>query len=193
MDMVVGVDIHFEMVIIPPAPPVPTPFPNPFIGMVVDPAGLAIGLALGAALAAATGGTPTGPVLINSMFATNVGTEAKGTGHILIPPGSMWVPMPKFPKLSFRGPPDFPGLPIKPEDDAVSIMGSTTVTVMGTSAVRMGEMWMSCGEPLRMPSSVVIAIPKGPLVLIGGPLASKGYHDGRREIQDRRILAQAIA
>jgi len=169
MDMVVGVDIHFEMVIIPPAPPVPTPFPNPFIGMVIDPAGLAIGLALGAALAVATGGTPTGPVIINSMFATNVGTEAKGMGHILIPPGSMWVPMPKFPKLSFRGPPEFPGPPIKPEDDAVSIMGSTTVSVMGSSAVRMGEMWMSCGEPLRLPSSVVIAIPKGPLVLIGGP------------------------
>ena len=169
MDMVVGVDIHFEMVIIPPAPPVPTPFPNPFIGMVIDPAGLAVGLALGAALALATGGTPTGPVLINGMPATNVGTEAKGMGHILIPPGSIWVPMPKFPKPSFRGPPEFPGLPVKPEDDAVSIMGSTTVSVMGTSAVRMGEMWMSCGEPLRMPSSVVIAIPKGPLVLIGGP------------------------
>jgi RHS repeat-associated protein len=169
MDMVVGVDIHFEMVIIPPAPPVPTPFPNPFIGMVIDPAGLAIGLALGAALACATGGQPTGPVIINSMFATNVGTEAKGMGHILIPPGSMWVPMPKFPKPSFRGPPEFPGLPVKPEDDAVSIMGSTTVSVMGSSAVRMGEMWMSCGEPLRLPSSVVIAIPKGPLVLIGGP------------------------
>jgi hypothetical protein len=46
---------------------------------------------------------------------------------------------------------------------------ATTVTVMGSSAVRMGEMWMSCGEPLRLPSSVVIAIPKGPLVLIGGP------------------------
>lgn len=167
--MVVGVDIHFEMVIIPPAPPVPTPFPNPFIGIVIDPSGLAVGLALGAALALATGGMPTGPVLINSMPATNVGTEAKGMGHILIPPGSMWVPMPKFPKPSFRGPPEFPGLPVKPEDDAVSIMGSTTVSIMGSSAVRMGEMWMSCGEPLRLPSSVVIAIPKGPLVLVGGP------------------------
>ena len=168
MDMVVGVDIHFEMVPT-PAGPIPTPFPNPFIGMVFDPAGLAVGLALGAALALATGGTPTGPVLINCMPATNVGTEAKGMGHILIPPGVAWVPMPKFPKPSFRGPPEFPGLPVKPEDDAVSIMGSTTVTIMGSSAVRMGEMWMSCGEPLRMPSSVVIAIPKGPLVLTGGP------------------------
>jgi len=168
MDMVIGVDIHFEMVPT-PAGPIPTPFPNPFIGIVLDPAGLATGLALGAALALATGGTPTGPVLINCMPATNVGTEAKGMGHILIPPGVAWVPMPKFPKPSFRGPPEFPGLPVKPEDDAISIMGSTTVTIMGSSAVRMGELWMSCGEPLRLPSSAVIAIPKGPLVLVGGP------------------------
>lgn len=168
MDMVVGLDVHFEMVPT-PAGPVPTPFPNPFIGMVIDPIGLATGLALGAAMALATGGTPTGPVLINFMPATNVGTEAKGMGHILIPPGAMWMPMPKFPKPSFRGPPDLPGLPVKPEDDAVSIMGSTTVTIMGSSAVRMGELWMSCGEPLRLPSSSVIAIPKGPPVLVGGP------------------------
>jgi len=168
MDMVVGVDIHFEMVPT-PAGPIPTPFPNPFIGVVLDPAGLATGLAVAAALSLATGGTPTGPVLINNMPATNVGTEAKGMGHILIPPGVSWVPMPKFPKPSFRGPPEFPGLPVKPEDDAVSIMGSTTVTIMGSSAVRMGEVWMSCGEPLRLPSSAVIAIPKGPLVLVGGP------------------------
>jgi len=69
--MVVGVDIHFEMV--------PTPFPNPFIGMVFDPAGLAVGLALGVTIALAFGGTPTGPVLINCMPATNVATEAKDT------------------------------------------------------------------------------------------------------------------
>lgn len=167
MDMVIGVDIHFEMVPMPA--PVPTPIPNPFIGMVNDPAGLAIGLSLGAALALATGGTPTGPVLIYGLPATNVGTQAKGMGHILMPPGVSWVPMPKFPSPTFRGPPAFPGPPVKPEDDATSIMGSTTVSVMGTSSVRMGEAWMSCGEPLRLPSSVVIAIPKGPIVLVGGP------------------------
>jgi hypothetical protein len=38
MDMVLGVDIHFEMVPMPA--PVPTPIPNPFVGMVFDPAGL---------------------------------------------------------------------------------------------------------------------------------------------------------
>jgi len=44
--MVMGVDIHFEMVPMPA--PVPTPIPNPFIGMVFDPVGLAVGLAIGA-------------------------------------------------------------------------------------------------------------------------------------------------
>ena len=169
MDMVLGVDIHFEMVPMPG--PVPTPIPNPFIGMVLDPAGLATGLAIGAAMSLAFGGPVTGPVLINGMPATNVGTNAKGMGHILIPPGTMWAPMPKFPKLSFKSPPTFPGPPIKPEDDAIAIQGSQTVNIMGASGVRMGEMFMSCGEPLRLPSSNVIAIPKGPPVMVGGPPA----------------------
>ena len=169
MDMVIGVDIHFEMVPMPA--PVPTPIPNPFIGMVLDPSGLASGLAIGAAMSLAVGGPVTGPVLINGMPATNVGTNAKGMGHILIPPGTMWAPMPKFPKLTFKVPPTFPGPPIKPEDDAIAIQGSQTVNIMGASGVRMGEMWMSCGEPLRLPSSNVIAIPKGPPVMVGGPPA----------------------
>ena len=38
MDMVLGIDIHFEMV--PTPAPVPTPIPNPFVGMVYDPGGL---------------------------------------------------------------------------------------------------------------------------------------------------------
>jgi RHS repeat-associated protein len=167
--MVMGVDIHFEMVPMPA--PVPTPIPNPFIGMVFDPAGLAIGLAIGAGLSLAFGGPVTGPVLINCMPATNVGTNAKGFGHILFPPGTMWAPMPKFPKLSFKSPPTFPGPPIKPEDDAIAIQGSQTVNIMGASGVRMGEMFMSCGEPIRLPSSVVIAIPKGAPVMVGGPPA----------------------
>ncbi len=41
LDLVVGLDIHFEMV---PTPgPVPAPLPHPFVGMVFDPAGLAMG------------------------------------------------------------------------------------------------------------------------------------------------------
>ncbi|MES1205763.1 MAG: DUF6531 domain-containing protein, partial [Pseudomonadota bacterium] len=171
LDMVLGVDIHFEIV---PMSPAPVPFPNPFVGMVWDPGGLLTGQAMGLAMALLRGQPPTGPVLINGMPATNAGTEAKnsmGVPHILIPPGVSWAPMPKLPKPSFKGPPDPPGLPVAPEGDAVCVFGSPTVTVMGSSAVRMADMVMSCGEPVRLPSSQVLAIPKGMPVMIGGPPA----------------------
>ncbi|WP_224240704.1 DUF6531 domain-containing protein [Hyalangium gracile] len=165
MDPVLGVDIHFEMV--PTPAPVPTPIPNPFTGMVFDPLGLAAGLALGALM-----GSPGGPVLYWSAFpATNTGTEAKHIpGHILIPPGVAWAPFPKTPKPVIRpGEVPEPALPIKPENDAVCVFGAKTTTVMGSNAVRLGDIAMSCGEPVRLPSSVVLAVPKGGIILIGGP------------------------
>jgi len=169
-DPVVGLDIHLELT------PwgVPAPFPNPFVGLIFDPLGLLVGQAMGYAMALATGTPPTGPVFINSLPAANVGTEAKnylGVPHILMPPGVSWAPMPKPPKPSFKGPPDPPGLPIAPEGDAVHVFGSQSVTLMGSSAVRMGDYAMSCGEPVRLPSSVAMAIPMGPPVMIGGPPA----------------------
>ena len=172
MDLVLGVDIHFEMVPMPA--PVPTPIPNPFVGMVFDPAGLLVGQALSVTMALVSGKPPLGPVLINSMPATTVGTNAinsLGVPHILIPPGTAWAPMPKLPKPSFKGKPPAPGPPVAPEGDAISVFGSQTVNVMGTSAVRMGDKSMSCGEPVRLPSSTVLAIPKGMPVMIGGPPA----------------------
>jgi RHS repeat-associated protein len=172
MDMVLGVDIHFEMVPMPA--PVPTPIPNPFVGMVFDPAGLLTGQAMGLAMALLSGKAPKGPVIINGMPATTVGTQAKnslGVPHILIPPGTAWAPMPKMPRPRFKGPPDPPGPPVAPEGDAISVFGSATVTAMGSSAVRMGDKSMSCGEPVRLPSSTVLAIPKGMPVMIGGPPA----------------------
>ncbi|MFY1831921.1 DUF6531 domain-containing protein [Myxococcus fulvus] len=165
MDPVLGIDIHFEMV--PTPAPVPTPIPNPFTGMVFDPVGLAAGLALSAAL-----GSPGGPVLYWGAFpATNTGTEAKHIpGHILFPPGVAWAPFPKTPKPVIRpGEVPAPGLPVKPENDAVCIFGSKTTTVMGSNAVRLGDIALSCGEPVRLPSSVVLAVPKGRPILIGGP------------------------
>ncbi|MEO8179090.1 MAG: glycohydrolase toxin TNT-related protein [Deltaproteobacteria bacterium] len=169
-DPVVGLDIHFELT------PwgVPAPFPNPFVGLIFDPMGLLVGQAMGYAMALATGSAPKGPVFINSMPAANVGTEAKnylGVPHILMPPGVAWAPMPKPPRPSFRGPPDPPGLPIAPEGDAVHVFGSQSVSIMGSSAVRMGDYALSCGEPVRLPSSVAMAIPMGAPVLIGGPPA----------------------
>lgn len=169
-DPVLGVDVHFEMV--PTPAPVPTPIPNPFVGIVFDPVGLACGIALGAAIGAVTGAPFQGPVLYWTAFpATNTGTEAKHVpGHILIPPGVSWAPFPKTPKpVIHPGETPKPALPVVPENDAVVILGSKTVSVMGSNAVRLGDIALSCSEPLRLPSSVVLAVPKGPPILIGGP------------------------
>ncbi|HWO14721.1 MAG TPA: DUF6531 domain-containing protein, partial [Polyangiaceae bacterium] len=164
-DVVLGIDIHVEIT----PTGIPAPIPNPFIGVTMDMASLIVGQAMGYAMALATGTPPEGPVLINMRPAANVGTEVIGTPHILIPPGVSWAPMPKLPKPSFKGPPDPPGLPVKPENDGVHIAGSQTVTVMGSSAVRMSDMVMSCSEPVRLPSSKSLAIPLGAPVEIGGP------------------------
>ena len=172
LDPVLGIDIHFEMV--PTPAPVPTPIPNPFIGLVFDPVGLAAGIAIGAVIGAVLGAPFQGPVLYWTAFpATNTGTEAKHVpGHILIPPGVAWAPFPKTPKpVIHPGETPKPALPIKPENDAVVITGSKTVTVMGSNAVRLGDIALSCSEPLRLPSSVVRAIPKGAPILIGGPMS----------------------
>jgi RHS repeat-associated protein len=172
LDPVLGIDVHFEMV--PTPAPVPTPIPNPFIGVVFDPLGLAAGIAIGAAIGAVMGASFQGPVLYWTAFpATNTGTEAKHVpGHILIPPGTMWAPFPKTPKpVIHPGETPKPALPVKPENDAVVITGSKTVTVMGSNAVRLGDIALSCSEPLRLPSSVVLAVPKGAPILIGGPMS----------------------
>lgn len=170
LDPVIGLDIHYEMV--PTPAPTPTPIPNPFTGVIFDPIGLAVGLAITNAINFVTGAPPAGPVLYWGAFpATNTGTEAKHVpGHILIPPGVAWAPFPKTPKpMIHPGETPKPGLPVKPEDDAVCVFGSKTVTVMGSNAVRLGDILLSCSEPVRLPSSVVMAVPKGAPILIGGP------------------------
>lgn len=170
LDPVLGIDVHFEMV--PTPAPTPTPIPNPFVGVIFDPLGLAAGIAIGAAIGAVAGAPFQGPVLYWTAFpATNTGTEAKHvTGHILIPPGVAWAPFPKAPKPTIRpGETPRPALPVKPENDAVVITGSKTVSVMGSNAARLGDIALSCSEPLRLPSSVVLAIPKGAPILVGGP------------------------
>src|SRR5690606_141141 len=65
--------------------------------------------------------------------------------------------------------PPEPAPPVMPENDAVVLTGSKAVTVMGSNAVRLGDIALSCSEPLRLPSSIVLAIPKGAPILIGGP------------------------
>src|SRR2546423_15606379 len=98
MDLVLGVDIYFEMVPMPA--PVPTPIPNPFVGMVFDPAGLLVGQVMSVAMAMVSGTPPLGPVLINGFPATTGGTNAINTlggPHILIPPRTARAPMANMP------------------------------------------------------------------------------------------------
>ncbi len=58
-----------------------------------------------------------------------------------------------------------------PTNDGIIIMGSKTVYFSGNNAARLGSIVMSCGDPVRLPSSTVIALPMGAPVLVGGPPA----------------------
>ena len=169
MDPMLGLDIHWEMV--PTPAPVPTPIPNPFTGIVFDPIGLAAGLAISNLIGACLGDSFKGPVLFWGLPATNTGTEGKHVpGHILIPPGTAWAPVPRTPKPVVRpNETPKPPKPVSPDNDAVIVFGSKTVSVMGSNAVRMGDIALSCSEPVRLPSTFVIAVPKGAPIVIGGP------------------------
>lgn len=146
-DPVLGVDIHMVLIPAPPAPPIPAPLPHPFIGVVFDP----IGLAVGCLMSAVFGGG--GPVLINSMPCGNTGTEVKGVPHFPTPPGISFAPN------------DIPG------NEGVLFMGSQTVNMGGDSIARLTDMVISCNFPINLPTSVCLAVPMGPPVLVGGPPA----------------------
>ncbi|WP_437636838.1 DUF6531 domain-containing protein [Sorangium sp. So ce854] len=172
LDIVIGIDLHFELV---PPPMLPVPFPHPFVGLVLDPIGLLSGLAISNAIGMASGGSFMGPVLINLMPANTTGTEAKNLfllPHFIIPPGVIWAPMVRVPKPRIiPGKPPSLELPIPPPGDAVMITGSKTVHAMGANLCRLGDIALSCSDPIRLPSSVVLTIPKGLPVLVGGPPA----------------------
>ena len=174
MHPIVGVDIHWVMVPT-PAGPVPTPLPHPFTGVVFDPIGAAVSAAISGAMAAATGGPFKGPVLINMMPAANTGTDGTNTmvmPHFPTPPGTVWAPVPAGLKPPIPGKPPDPGVPTPvPSNDATMITGSKTVYIGGTNACRLGDLSMSCGEPVRLPSSTGIAFPWAAPVVIGGPPA----------------------
>ena len=146
-DPVVGVDIH---IIQPPGPVPPVPVPHPFIGMVIDPM----------EYAPIIGGT----VKVNGMM-----RGVAGTGGKCLPPH---IPI--------------GGVFVKPPSNECEIfMGSQTVAFDGDPASRLGLPALSChciGMPspprkkphtkpksLELPTSFVLAVPKGPPVLIGGP------------------------
>ena len=172
LDIVIGIDIHFELVP-PPVGAGPTPFPHPFIGMLFDPAGLAIGVAI-TNIGELVTGKKSGPVYINGVPAATVGTEAINLlKHIPYPPGTGWAPVPRLPPPALKPgqPARSPASPLAPSNDGPLIEGSETVTIMGISASRNGEMVLTCGEPVRIPLARVMTVPKGRPVSIGGPSA----------------------
>jgi len=144
-DPVLGLDIH--TVLMPPVG-IPTPIPMPFMGMVFDPLGMAIGLGINCAL-----GGSAGLVLVNGLPATNCGT---GVTNLMT-----------CPHLPAPGPFAM-GLP---DNDAELLFGALDVTFAGASPVRFGEVAFSCSDPVRMPTSIVLAIPKGMPVLVMRPPA----------------------
>jgi RHS repeat-associated protein len=170
-DPMLGIDIHWEMVPMPA--PTPLPLPNPYTGIVFDPIGLAANLVISNLIGAVMGAPFRGPVLFWGIPATNTGTESVHLpGHILMPPGTSWAPVPRTPMPALRpGETPKPPKPVTPDNDAMIIFGSKTVTVMGSNAVRLSDLALSCSEPTRLPSSVVLSVPKGAPILIGGPMS----------------------
>jgi RHS repeat-associated protein len=168
LDLVIGLDFHLELV-----PPVmaPVPFPHPFIGIIWDPMGYIVGELVGAAISIAMGAppSPTGPVIIHGMMSTVTGDETKGW-HFLMPPGALWAPVPRPPIALPSDKDAVPDPPLPPPGDAMLLFGSKTVDIRGSRAVRVGEIALSCSDPVRLPLAVVIpTLPRA--VDVGGPPA----------------------
>jgi hypothetical protein len=167
-DLVMGLCTHYEMVPMPA--PTPTPMPMPFISMMNDASQTAADQVTDAMLSAGGAPPPGMPVMVNSVAAANVGVVAKNSSvlpHIPLPPGVGWAPMPKPPKMMcgrMETPPT-PDLPVQPAGDAVLHQGSQLLNYGKGAMVRMGHPTQSCSEPMRQ-QSTVIAVPKGPPVLI---------------------------
>ena len=145
-DPILGVDIH---IIQPPGPVPPVPIPHPWVGFVMDPFDYAPIL----------GST----VLINGVHRAQAGTEGKNAPKH-IPIGGVFVK--------------------PPANECEMFMGSSTVCIDGDAQSYMGLPGLDCqciGMPpiprlkkkspipsLVLPTSVVLPIPVGPPVLIGG-------------------------
>ncbi len=151
MDPVLGLDVHIVAVPAPPAPaPIPTPLPLPFVGMVFDPAGAIIGAAISTALA----GNP-GLVTVNNFLVTNCGTNVTNL---------LTMPHPPVPAPGVAYVVGMPG------NNAELYFGSLSTSLQGTYGVRLGDVALSCSDPVRLPTSFVVAIPKGMPVLNMNPM-----------------------
>jgi YD repeat-containing protein len=151
-DLVVGVDLH--MVLVPsPGGPVPVPLPHPYIGLLGDPVGAAVGAFTSTLVSLCTGSSPSpGLTLINGLPAATTLDAARNV--TLLPH------LPMSPGAAFQK---------QPTGMASLPLGSQTVVYGGAGAVRLGEIARSCADPVPLPTSAVVTIPKGLPVLVGGP------------------------
>lgn len=146
-DPVLGVDIH---IIQPPGPVPPVPVPHPFVGMLIDPMDFA-------------------PVIGATVMVNGMPRATAGTGGKCIPPH---IPI--------------GGVFVKPPANECEVfMGSSTVLADGDPLSFLGMPALSCHDvgmvaPFRMkkkrktkslvlPTSVVLSVPAGAPVLVGGP------------------------
>ena len=146
MDPVLGVDIH---IVQPPGPVPPVPVPHPFIGMLIDPMDFA-------------------PVIGATVLINGMPRATAGTGGQCVPPH---IPI--------------GGVFVKPPGNECEVfMGSASVLADGDPLARLGMPALSChdvGMPppprlkkkrkpksLTLPTSVVLAVPAGAPVLVGG-------------------------
>ena len=149
MDPLVGIDTHIIM-IPSPAGPIPTPLPHPYVGMVFDPLDYV-------------------PVLGASVYINGLPRGVAGSNGKALPPH---IPM--------GGPFMKP-----PTNESELFMGSATVVVDGDPQAFLALPVLSCqdigivapprpkkkavAKSLLLPTTVVLCVPMGPLVLIGGP------------------------
>lgn len=146
-DPVVGIDIH---IIQPPGPVPPVPVPHPFIGILLDPFDFA-------------------PIIGGTVMVNGIPRATAGTGGKCIPPH---IPI--------------GGVFVKPPGNECEVfMGSSTVLADGEPLSFLGMPALSChdiGMPppprlkkkkvpksLFLPTSVVLSVPAGAPVLVGGP------------------------
>jgi len=170
MDPLVGVDIHIIM-IPSPAGPIPTPLPHPYVGMVFDPMDYV-------------------PVLGATVYINGLPRGVAGSSGQALPPH---IPM--------GGPFMKP-----PSNESEIFMGSATVVVDGDPQSFLALPVLSCQDvgivapprpkkkavpkSMMLPTTVVLCVPMGPMVLIGGPptismmaMAMKGVMAGLKKLK----------
>src|SRR5262249_54804152 len=146
-DPVIGVDIH--MVLTPAGATVP--MPTPFIGIIIDPFDYAPWI----------GST----VKVNGLHRAIAGTMGKCIPPHHIPIGGTFVKPPANECEMFMG-----SKTVAMNGDAASYLGLPALDCQDIGMPPIPRIWKK-GEikSLVLPTSVVLPIPAGPPVLVGGP------------------------